>query len=141
MRDKEIVEKIKNVVKLLDEIDEMIKTQSQELQAVDYELSDLYHLIENNDLDEKVSFNIVKRIHELRKKRRALNNENELENTYQTHKSKLSGSETRQFLMAEINKTSKRLGCEYKNRVLTEEDINTLFETKRTKRGRPKKEI
>ena len=139
MRDKDIIEKVKTIIRILNDIDEMIRTQSEELQKVDYELSDLYHLIENNDLDEKASFNVVKRIHELRKQRRALNNEYELENTYQTHKSKLSGSETRQFLLAEMCKVEKKLGCEYKNRVLDEEGLNQLLEVKKSKRGRPRK--
>lgn len=141
MRDELIVEKIKTVVKVLDEIDTMIKTQSKELQTVDYELSDLYHLIENNDLNKDASFNIVNRIRELRRLRRSLNNEHEIENTYQLHKSKMTGNETRQFLVNEIHRTEKQLNCEYKNRVLTEENINGLLEVKKAKRGRPRKEI
>ena len=140
MRDELIVEKIKDAVKVLDEIDTMIKTQSQELQTVDYELSDLYHLIENNDLNKDASFNIVNRIRELRKLRRSLNNEHEIENTYQLHKSKMTGNETRQFLVNEIHRTEKQLKSEYKNRVLTEENINSLLEVKKAKRGRPRKE-
>lgn len=140
MRDELIVTKIRDAVQMLDDIDAMIKTQSQELQKVDYELSDLYHLIENNDLSEKASFNIVKRIHELRKQRRSLNNEYEIENTYQTHKSKMTGNETRQFLTTEIHKTVKQLKSEYKNRILTEEDIKNLLYPKKKKRGRPRKD-
>lgn len=140
MRDELIVEKIKTAVKVLDEIDTMIKTQSKELQTVDYELSDLYHLIENNDLNKDASFNIVNRIRELRRLRRSLNNEHEIENTYQLHKSKMTGNETRQFLVNEIHRTEKQLNCEYKNRILTEENINNLVEVKKAKRGRPRKE-
>ena len=63
MRDVEIVELVKQGIEILDKIDEMIKTQSIELQKIDYELSDLYHLIENNELSDEASINIVKRIH------------------------------------------------------------------------------
>lgn len=140
MRDEIIVEKIKSAIKVLDEIDEMINSQALALQLVDYKLSDLYHLIENNELSDEASINVVKFIHALRKQRRSLNNEHEIEITYQTNKSKMTGSETRQFLANEIFKTTKRLNQEYKNRVLTEEDISNLIEPKK-KRGRPRKEM
>lgn len=139
MRDEKIVELVKQGIEILDKIDEMIKTQSIELQKIDYELSDLYHLIENNELSDEASVNIIKRIHDLRKERRALNNEYEIENTYQTHKSKLAGNGTRQFLATEILKTVKQLGKKYTNRVLTEEDIKSLIEPVKRKPGRPKK--
>lgn len=139
MRDVEIVELVKQGIEILDKIDEMIKTQSIELQKIDYELSDLYHLIENNELSDEASVNVIKRIHDLRKERRSLNNEYEIESTYQTHKSKLAGNGTRQFLATEILKTVKQLGKKYTNRVLTEEDIKSLIEPVKRKPGRPKK--
>ena len=141
MRDVEIVELVKQGIEILDKIDEMIKTQSIELQKIDYELSDLYHLIENNELSDEASVNVIKRIHDLRKERRSLNNEYEIESTYQTHKSKLAGNGTRQFLATEILKTVKQLGKKYTNRVLTEEDIKKLIEPVKRKPGRPKKVV
>ena len=139
MRDEKIVELVKQGIEILDKIDEMIKTQSVELQKIDYEIRDLYHLIENNELSEEASINLIKRIHDLWKERRALNNEYEIENTYQTHKSKLAGNGTRQFLATEILKTVKQLGKKYTNRVLTDEDIKSLIEPVKRKPGRPKK--
>lgn len=141
MRDEQIVELVKQGIEILDKIDEMIKTQSIELQKIDYELNDLYHLIENNELSDEASINVIKRIHDLRKERRALKNEYEIENTYQTHKSKLAGNGTRQFLATEILKTVKQLGKKYTNRVLTEEDIKELTEPIKRKPGRPKKVV
>lgn len=117
----------------------MIDTQSIEIQNTDLQLSDLYHLIENNELSDSASINVVKKIHELRVLRRSLNNEHEIENTYNTHKSKLSGKDTRQFLLHEVYRTVKSLGSKYKNRILTEEDIQEIIEPKK-KRGRPPKE-
>ena len=72
MRDKLIIEKISNAISILDEIDNMIRTQSIELQKVDYKLSDLYHLVENNELSDEASINVVREIHLLRKERRSL---------------------------------------------------------------------
>lgn len=141
MRDELIIEKINQVIKLLDEIDNMIETQPTEIQNIDYQLSDYLHLIENNSLSETASVNIIQKIHDLRIVRRSLKNEHEIENTYNTHKSKLAGKETRQFLLHEIHKTIKGLATPYRNRVLTDEDIDSLLngETKK-KRGRPPKE-
>lgn len=139
MKDKLIIEKIKNAICILDEIDNMIKTQSEELQKVDYKLSDLYHLIENNDLSDEASINVVREIHLLRKERRSLNNEHDLEVVYQNQKQKMIGNDSRQFLVTELNKTNKRLNSEYKNRVYTEEEIEKLISPKK-KRGRPRKE-
>lgn len=139
MRDKLIIDKITNAISILDEIDNMIKTQSEELQKVDYKLSDLYHLIENNDLSDEASINVVREIHLLRKERRSLNNEHDLEVVYQNQKQKMIGNDSRQFLVTELNKTNKRLNCEYKNRVYTAEEIEKLISPKK-KRGRPRKE-
>ena len=141
MRDGIIAEKIKQVIDLLDEIDGMIETQPLEIQNIDYQLSDYLHLIENNILDDATSINVVKKIHDLRLTRRSLKNEHEIENTYNTHKSKLAGKETRQFLLHEIHKTMKSLTTPYNNRVLTDEDIENLMNgEKKKKRGRPHKE-
>lgn len=140
MRDELIIEKIKEAIEILDEIDNMIKTQSEELQKIDYKLSDLYHLIENNELNDEASINVIKTIHDLRKERRSLNNEHEIEIVYQNHKSKLTGNDTRQFLANEIFKVTKKLNQEYKNRVYTQEDINNIIQPQKKKRGRPKKE-
>lgn len=138
-REIEIIEKIKKAIESLDEIDEMIDTQSAELQSTDLELSDLYHLIEQGRVSKEASTKIIKRIEELRLKRRALNNEHEIESTYLTHKSKMTGKDTRSFLASEIHKTVNKLNCDYKFRVLSDDDINELLSTKK-KAGRPKKE-
>lgn len=139
MRDKIIYEKIKQAMILLDEIDDMIDTQGTELQKIDYELNDWYHYIENNEIDENSSIKIIKEIHELRRLRRCLKNEYEIENTYKKNSSKVMGNNTRTLLLAEINKTIKQVENNYKNRVLTEEKINELLNSKK-KRGRQKKD-
>lgn len=139
MRDKIIYEKINQAITLLDEIDEMINTQSTELQKVDWELSDWLHFIENNDVLEKDAFKIIKKIKDLREIRRSLANENAIEDTYKNNASKMMGNNTRQFLLQEIHKTINRLNCDYKNRVLTDDDIKNVIEPTKKKVGRPRK--
>lgn len=138
MRNEIIVEKIKLLVQTLDEIDELIATNPQEMQKVDYELSDWYHYIENNDLDDKQCVEVVKKIKALRQIRRGLNKEQSIEATYKNNSSKVMGNGTRGLLMAEIHKTVNQLDSEYKNRVITDDDIKEISEKRKV--GRPKKE-
>ena len=138
MRDELVLNKIKNAIQLLDEIDEMIKSQSEEMQKVDWEISDWLHYIENNEINDKISVKIVEKLKELRIVRRGLSREHEIEGVYKNNASKMMGNNTRPLLLAEINKMVKQLDNEYKNRVITEEDIKMLIEVKK-KVGRPKK--
>lgn len=139
MRDEILVDKITQAVKILDEIDEMISTQGQELQKIDLELSDLYHFIENNNVTDNTSVKLIERIKQLRLKRRSLQREYEIENAYKNNSSKMMGNGTRSFLINTIKQTVKNLNSEYKNRVLTNEDIEKLQSTEKKKRGRPPK--
>lgn len=139
MRDEILVDKITQAVKVLDEIDEMISTQGQELQKIDLELSDLYHFIENNNVTDNTSVKLIERIKQLRLKRRSLQREYEIENAYKNNSSKMMGNGTRSFLINTIKQTVKNLNSEYKNRVLTDEDIEKLQSTEKKKRGRPPK--
>lgn len=139
MRDEILVDKITQAVKILDEIDEMISTQGQELQKIDLELSDLYHFIENNNVTDNTSVKLIERIKQLRLKRRSLQREYEIENAYKNNSSKMMGNGTRSFLINTIKQTVKNLNSEYKNRVLTDDDIEKLQSTEKKKRGRPPK--
>lgn len=138
MRDEIIYKKIKGAIELLDEIDTMINTQSEEMQRVDWEISDWLHYVENNDVDDKTSVRIVKKLKELRKFRRSLAREHEIEAVYKNNSGKMMGNNTRPMLLIEINKMVKQLDSEYKNRVLTEEDIKDVVEPKK-RVGRPRK--
>lgn len=139
-RDTEIYSMILDVCNILDGIDDRIKTQSTELQDVDYKISDYLHYIENNDIDDKECVKIVKELKELRQIRRSLKKEYEIEKTYKDNASKVMGNNTRGMLMAEINKTMKQLESEYKYRVVNEDEIKDKIKEEKKKAGRPKKE-
>ena len=141
MRDKIVLDKIKEAIKILDEIDEMIETQPQELQKIDYELSDLYHYIENENMTNETCVKVVERIKYLRLLRRSLNNEYSIEKAYKDNSNKMMGNNTRVFLLHSVCESADKLNQEYKNRVLTEEDINNLKQETKRKRGRPRKEM
>ena len=140
MRDKLVCDKIFTAIAILDEIDEMIDTQSTEIQKVDWELSDWLHYIENNDIKEENAFKILTRIKELREIRRSLSNESSIEDAYKNNAGKMMGNNTRPFLAQEIHKALNHLNCEYKNRVLTEEDFKKVIGEVKKKVGRPRKD-
>lgn len=140
MRDEVVLNKIKEVIVLLDEIDTMIEEQSQELQKVDYELSDLYHYIENENISTETSVKLIERIKYLRLLRKSLNIEYAIEKAYKDNSSKMMGNNTRSFLLNSVCKARETYrNNEYKNRVLTDEDITELEITEKKKRGRPPK--
>lgn len=140
MRDEIILNTIKDACFILDNIDEMINSQSNELQEIDYKISDWLHYIENNEVTEKESCKIIQELKKLRQIRRSLHKEYEIEKTYKEHSGKMMGNNTRGMLLAEINKTVKQLDNEYKNRILNEEDIKNILGEKKKKVGRPRKE-
>ena len=139
MRDEIIFDKIKNALALLDEIDDMISSQSYKTQEIDLAIQDWLHYIENNDITDSQGIKIVKELKRLRKERRHLHNEHEIEKVFMNNASKVMGNNTRPLLLAEVGKTMKQLNSEYKNRFLTDEMIEEILSDKR-KRGRPKKE-
>lgn len=122
----EILEKIKEANKLLNEVELYFDSVPAQQSKIDSQLSDLYHYIENNNLNAIQSCKIIKQIKLKRQERRKLLNDYELLKTYENNSTKLSNSENRQFLLAELNKTEKRLNNTYKNRIYTEEQFKTL---------------
>lgn len=117
---------LQDSIESLNKLDEMIETNGQRQSEIDSELSDLLHLIEHSELNDLSCIKITHRIQELRKIRHGLRNEHELIIKYQEVKAKLSSKENRQFITTEIQKRLKTLNQEYKNRVLTDEQITEL---------------
>lgn len=137
MRDEKVLAAIKGAISLYDEIDSMISTQPEELQKVDFEISDWLHYIEGNDTTDRENVVIMKKLRELRLLRRSLHKEYEIEKTYKDNIMKMNNEGNRKLLLAEINKTIKRWENEYKNRILSDEDIKMALAPK--KGGRPTK--
>lgn len=125
-----VLDKITQAIKLLQEVDEYKNQLSSLQQEVDYKLSDLYHIIENDPLNAPQSCRIVKKIKELRQQRRKYLNDYELIKCYQNNIQKLTYYDNRKMLLAELNKTNNRLHQAYKNRIYSEEDIKELLGVK-----------
>lgn len=122
-----LVRKVNDIVKAMDEIDELIKTSAERRSNIDLELSDLLHIIENNDLDEFASHNITKRIHDLRKKRRSISNEQALIDLWKQQRKDLLYSSSRAQLGKVFLDKINSLEMPYKNRVLSDEEIDNLL--------------
>lgn len=122
-----LIRKVNDIVKAMDEIDELVKTLSERRSNIDLELSDLLHIIENNDLDEFASHNVTKRIHDLRKKRRSVSNEQALLELWKQQRKDLLYSSSRAQLGKLFLDKINALEMPYKNRILSDENIDSLL--------------
>ena len=116
-----------DTIESFSKLDERVEKNPIERSTVDMKISDYMHIIENNDLSESASNKIVKEIRKERQIRRGLANEQILISKYQELKARISSKENRQFIVAEIQKKMKSLDTEYKNRVLTDEEVKELL--------------
>ena len=127
MGEAQLIEKFQMIIELLDEIEIYSDELPLLLSNVDSGLSDLYHYIENNKLTTNQCYRIVKEIKKQRENRRTIKNNMELIKTYKIHQNKLLNKDNRKMLLAEINKTNKRLNCKYQNRIYTEDSLNEIL--------------
>ena len=127
MGEVQLIEKFQTIVELLDEIENYSDELPLFLSNIDSGLSDLYHYIENNKLTTNQCYRMVKEIKKQRENRRTIKNNMELIKTYKIHQNKLLNKDNRKMLLAEINKTNKKLNYKYQNRVYTEETLNEIL--------------
>ena len=125
--DKIFLKTLQDVVQTLEALENIIATNSERQQEVDYKLSDWLHELQNNEnLDDAAMANIAKEIKKLRKERNAVRNESELISEYNKNKQKLFYPEQRQFLISAIQNRNSLLNQDYKNRVITKEEMSYI---------------
>jgi hypothetical protein len=129
MKNKELefLGKIKQVITLLDEIDEIINAIPSTQQKNDYLLSDYLHIIENDEFGTVLATNITDKIKQARNERRAWNNINLIANTFTKNKYKLIQPEQRKELTKILSASVENVHQEYKYRILSEQDIKELY--------------
>lgn len=110
----------------LNEIDEYISGLTDRLSNYDLKLSDLYHVLETNNLNIVQSYKFVKEMQKLCVERRVVKNDLSLAGTYKSHINKLINKDNRNLLIVELNKTNNRLNKEYNNRVYTTEELTKI---------------
>ena len=127
-KDKVFLAKLQLVIETLNEIDEMAKKNPEEQQAIDYEISDYQHLLQNEDLSDDKMLEVVKRLKDARIKRESLNNVYELVKTYYGNNKVLIYSDNRHILVEAIKERAASLNQEYKYRVLDADTIEHFKE-------------
>ena len=131
----EFLGKIKQVIILLDEIDEVIKSIPSTQQKNDYLLSDYLHLIESDEFGTVLATNITKEIKTARNERRAWNNIKLIADSYIKNKYKLMQTEQRKELTKILTDSVNNLHQDYKYRILSDEDIKELHKEKKQKKS------
>lgn len=123
-----VKDKIIEVSKMLDELDEYDDSLSSSLSTVDSKICDLMHLIENNTLKTNQCYRTVRELHKLRLERRKIKNDMDLLQVFKTDKNKLLNIEYRKFLLNAIYKEDKRQNnAKYNNRIYSEEELKELM--------------
>lgn len=135
----EVIDKIKNIIELLDELDDYFEKLPNSQSQLDNLISDYRHFVRENDL-EKISISkVVEELQQTELKRKQVKKDLDILNIYNKLKNRLLSKTNREFLLNELYKREKEWHFPYKYRVLTDEEIENLFCEKK-KRGRPRKE-
>ena len=95
----DIMAKTKEVIDLLDQIEEYGHSLMPKLSELDSKEQDILHYIEANKINMLTCYNIVKKIKDIRVERRKVKNDRELMDKWHDMKTKLiSNSNNRQFV-------------------------------------------
>ena len=111
--DKIFLKKLQDCVIDLDELDEIIETNSERQSKVDSEISDWLHRLQNNFEELKPNrialANIAEKIATLRLERASLRNEFELIKRYKEISRQMMTKDNRKFVITEIQKNNEEL--------------------------------
>lgn len=133
MEDINIVEKITQACKLLDEVDEYVKDLDDRHSICDLRLSDMYHLIENNNVDEWSKGelkNVTKEIKSVCEIRRKVKVDIGLRKIYWDNIGKLNNKVNRAMLLEKLNKGMKSYNSDYSYRIYKQDELDKLVAPK-----------
>lgn len=119
----EIITKIKEVVEILDELDEYFEELPTQQSEIDRKISDIYHYIENSTMNSKNSYRVVKELKQILLLRRQFKQEQSILQTFQNEKERLKLATNRKMLLASVHKAEKDLDTNYKFRIYDEEEF------------------
>lgn len=118
--------KIQLLMNTFDELDKMIENQPSDQQQVDFMISGLLHLIQNEDLTDETMLEVSKKLKEARIKRAHLQNLSHIIKAYVINKSALAYQNKRHHMQNAIENILSRLNQDYNYRVLDKNDIIEL---------------
>ena len=119
-----VKEKIIEVSKLLDDLEDIDETLSDSLSKVDLQISDLYHFLENMTLNSKSCYRLCRELKVALNNRRTIKKNISLMSKYKSQNNRLiKGKENRQMLLSEIGKCAKQWESNYHYSIYTEEEL------------------
>lgn len=123
----DVMSKLTEAIDILNEVDEYGNSLTNRLSALDMKQQDLLHYIENNKISILWCYRMIKEIKSIRMERRKVKNDIELLTRFNDLKNRLSSTENRRMIVAELHKKMKQLNTTYKNRQYTEEDLENML--------------
>lgn len=135
MKEKEFLTQLERILLAYEELekqigiaDQMCDKQPEQQAEIDKLLSDYYHILEQEDVNDKNMIKIAKLIHDNRIIRRDQDYLAILINTYKKNKQKLmiSPKSNREMFRQEVKKTCEHLHEDYKYRILSESEVKEL---------------
>ena len=132
-KDFDMVSKITEACKLLNEVEEYVKDLDEKHSICDMRLSDMYHLIENNDIEQWSKGelrNVTREIKSVCEVRRRVKVEVGLRKIYQDNIGKLNNSANRAMLLEKLNKAAKSYNGDYSYRVYQQDELDKLVAPK-----------
>lgn len=136
----EVLDKMKEIVEKLNDLDNYKLAVSKKRAEIDGRDFDLMHELENVfiKMEEDPEFkltakgcrNFIEELMQIRAMRRALKVSDNSIYEFQSRSNKLNNEVNRQFLLAEVNKETKKLTRDYRHRVYSQEELNKIFDVK-----------
>lgn len=131
--DFDLVAKVTAACKLLDEVEEYVKDLDDRHSMCDLRLSDMYHLIENNNVDDWSKGelkNVTKEIKSICEIRRKVKVDVGLRKIYQDNIGKLNKAENRALLLEKLNHGARSYNSDYSYRVYKQDELDKLVTPK-----------
>lgn len=135
----DILENVIQAVSILNNTETYLEGLTNRLSECDSLISDYEHLIENTDLSTIDMAKLVTNMKKIFEERRRIKKDMSVREYYKNNATKLSNSGSRELLVQGIKTLLPKLDTTYKNRILTDEEVNSLKIGSKPKRGRKPK--
>lgn len=122
-----VKDKIVEVSKLLDELDEQKPNLVNALSECDLKLSDLYHYVEHNKMDAKACCRMIKELKKVLIERREVKINLAVISSFEMQKQKIVSHDNRKIMLSQVCKCYKDEGQDYVYRIYTEEELKELL--------------
>ena len=122
-----VKDKIIEVVKLLDELDDLQSQLINNLSESDLKLSDLYHYIESHKMDAKKCCRMIKELKNVLLKRREIKINLAVITSFEMQKQKITNKDNRKIMLSQVCKCYKDEGNDYGYRFYNEEELNKFI--------------